>query len=224
VIGEAAAVNFIRYLVDFFSLDLKGPAWINERVTWQGYERIDALRAQGRPFMIMTAHLGNWEIAGAAMNARGHVIASLALPHGDAAVNAMWDEQRKRYGMDVCSLAHVRHCFRAIKDGKVLALLGDRDFTGGGEDVDCGGFMARLPKGPSALASMLKIPLVPGFLFREGDRFCGYIGEPMDMNDGAGEQAHLERCGKVLVEMIRKYPDQWFMFEPYFRKIKRDVC
>ena len=213
-IGEAAAVNFVRYLVDFFTLDAYGPAWLESRVTWHGYEHIEALKAAGQPFIIMTAHLGNWEIAGAAMNARGHTIASLALPHGDVSVNALWDAQRKSYGMDVCSLAHVRHCFRAMKDGKVLALLGDRDFTGGGADVDCGGFFARIPKGPAALATVLKVPLVPGFLFRDGERFAAYIGEPMRME--GDETVQLARCAEVLVSFIRKYPEQWFMFDPYF--------
>jgi len=217
-IGESSAVNFIRYLVDFFSMDKRSSAWLIERVRWVGYERIEALDAQGKGFMFMTGHLGNWEIAGAAMTARGHPIASLALPHGDAALNALFDAQRKRYGMDVCPVSHVRHCFRAVKEGKTVALLGDRDFTGNGVDVDCGGFFARLPKGPAALAAAMKIPLVPGFLFREGDHFVGYIGEPMDMTDAGSEQEHLEACGRMIVSYIKQYPEQWFMFEPYFFK------
>jgi KDO2-lipid IV(A) lauroyltransferase len=215
-IGEQAAVNFIRYLVDFMSLDRYSPKQLVAQVTWHGYEHVEALLAQGKSFMVMTAHLGNWEIAGAAMTAKGHRIASLALPHGDLLLNALFDAQRKRYGMDVCPVSNVRHCFRAVKDGKVLALLGDRDFTGNGVDVDCGGFMARIPKGPAALAASLKLPLLPGFLFRDGDRFVGYIDEPMDMTDTASLQEQLERCGRTFVSYIRKYPDQWFMFDPYF--------
>lgn len=215
-IGEDAAANFIGYLVDFFTWDRLSKDELSARVVWHGYEHIETLRAAGKPFMVMTAHLGNWEIAGAALGTKGFTVASLALPHGDRALNALWETQRRRYGMDVCDVSQVRHCFRAVKDGKVLALLGDRDFTGHGVDVDCGGLTARMPKGPAVLAALLKIPLVPGFVLREGDGFAAYIGEPLDMTDGAGEQEHLERCARVITDMIRRFPEQWFMFDPYF--------
>jgi KDO2-lipid IV(A) lauroyltransferase len=105
---------------------------IRPRLTWQGEAQIvDALRA-GRGLVLLTPHMGSFEVAAQAVAQRfaGEFgpITVLYRPARKAALRALMDESRARPGVATApaSLAGVRLMIRALRRGEAVGLLPDQ--------------------------------------------------------------------------------------------------
>ena len=113
--------------------------------------------------------------------------------------------------------ASLKACYRALKNNEVLALMGDRDFTGTGIRVNFFGRPAMMPKGPALFSYRLGAPIVPVFMVRESDdTFTFFMDEPILCETEGDEEAAIKeltaKCSKAMEACIKKYPAQWYAF------------
>jgi Kdo2-lipid IVA lauroyltransferase/acyltransferase len=96
----------------------------------EGWEHLEAARAQGRGVIVVTGHLGNWEIGGSYVAARGVPIDGIARRMANPLFDDFLTRTRERLGMRVVWDGEaVRRTPRALKEGRVVAFLVDQ---GGG--------------------------------------------------------------------------------------------
>ena len=100
---------------------------------------------------------------------------------------------------------------RALNEGRVVALQGDRDFNDRGVPRSFLGAVARFPLGPFHLARLSGSELVPCFITYTDDyRFSIELGEPIDVERTANRQADVEgaldRWLVVLERAVRRWP------------------
>ena len=79
--------NFSYYLVDFFRFSTLDYNFIEKYVTIEGKGYLDSLVAQGKKAVILSAHLGNYELGSALIALLGYKLCVLALTHEDKRVN-----------------------------------------------------------------------------------------------------------------------------------------
>ena len=208
--------NFGRYLVEFFTIHrVRHPA-----VSVSGAEHLDEIRRAGRGAIILTAHVGNWEVGAVVLRRMGLPLTVVALEHADARMNQLFDRQRQRCGLEVVSLgAHAaQHCLQRLREGRMIELLGDRDFMHNGLSVNLRGAPVTVPKGPAILSLRARVPVVPTFLIREGRwkfRLC--LEPPLwpeRSGGGSSVDAFTQRYAKILERYLTRYPEQWLMFRP----------
>lgn len=222
-ISKRLFVNFTKYLVDFLRAEKLTSEFLDTRVGFNDTAIFDVLRAEHKNFIVVTAHLGNWELGGGVLSLRGFDMAAVARPHENSKTNKFFDQQRDFMSMEVIPLGiAVRRCFKVLKEGKVLALLGDKEFGNGGFIMDICGHKASIPKGPAALSLKFNIPLVPAFMLRNKDDNYDFFAEdlilPRDKNGNKRSEEDICKDYVAVIEKyIKKFPDQWFMFEPYFQ-------
>lgn len=101
------------------------------KITWRNPEALDAIVAQRRPLVVLTPHMGSFEVAGRACTLRfGHVqpITVLYRPARQRALREFQEESRKRPGMPTApaNLAGVRQMLRALKRKEAVGLLPDQ--------------------------------------------------------------------------------------------------
>jgi lauroyl/myristoyl acyltransferase len=215
--------NFAKYLVEFFLFPRIDAEFIRRKVRVEGLEHVDAALAKGKGVVFLTAHLGNWELGGLVMAQLRPPLYAVALKHANPKVNDFFDRRRLDKGLVVVPLGKaVKQCMQALQANKLVALVGDRDFTGKGEILPFFGKKAVFPAGPAAFALREGSALIPGMMIRQpDDTFVMHLGPPVRLESHSGDfredvRATIREYTHTIESFIRTYPDQWFMFRRFW--------
>ena len=220
--------NFSKYLVDFFRFKKLDSKYIEERVEIIHKDYIDAALKRGKGAIILSAHLGNWELGGAVMGILGYPINVLALDHKNKLVNDFFINQRRIKNENIISIKFaVRKCFKALAGNELIAIVADKDFTNIGEVVSFFGKETLLPKGPAALSLKTGAVIIPGYLIRAKNEYFKLIFEKPIEYTPSGDfdrdvRALTVQCTKRLENCIRTYPTQWYCFRRFWLDHKKD--
>jgi Kdo2-lipid IVA lauroyltransferase/acyltransferase len=180
-----------------------------------GRGHLEAAGADGRGMILLTGHLGNWELAGrflALGSARPtHVVVAAEI---DPAVQRFLrgGPAPVRFVTRTHPTASVT-LLAALRRNEIVAMQGDRALgTRGDVSVDFCGAPARFPLGPFLLARAAAAPVVAAFCTLGADRrYTITIGEPLRVQPD-GERAALARWVAELEAAVRRHPEQWFNF------------
>ncbi len=214
--------DFAKYLIDFFYATGKiDKAYIEKNVTIKNLEYLPQVLKKGKGAIVLTAHVGNWELGGFIISRLGYPLIAVALPHKERSVNNLFNEQRQSQGLTIVpNNVAIRECIRGLRGNRLVALLGDRDFNATGEIMDFFGKKTRIPKGPAAFALKTGAAIIPAFLTREeNDRFTLTIEPPIYPPENPTEQTEKEilgQCVKIIEGAIRRNPTQWYMFQKFW--------
>lgn len=217
--------NFAKYLVDFFRSPNNSPEYWKKNTNVEGFEHFDQALKKGKGVIVLTAHIGNWEMGGQLIGRAGYPFYVVALPHANPAVNRFFDSRRETGGMQVIPFGKAaRASLQVLKQNKLIALVGDRDFSKDrGIVVDFFGRPTYLPKGPAVLAIAMGAPIVPGFMIRNpDDTFTLKVLPPIEAGEGKKASDDndirevIDRYKPVIEDFIKRYPEQWYMFRQFW--------
>ncbi len=178
----------------------------------------DRLMAAGRGLMIVTAHIGNWDIAGTCIAASGYPISAVYEP-----VPRGWARTFNRYrgatAMETIPTTNRSGIARALLRHRMLALLSDRDVTGNGMLCPAFDSYRYYPTGPAAYTLRLKPLLIVAccvFQHKPGRPPYRMDYRPLEFTPSGDVKADVPAFTRVIADavngMIRKYPDQWLVF------------
>jgi KDO2-lipid IV(A) lauroyltransferase len=211
-------VNFAKYLVDFFRFSTLDEDYVKRYVKLTGTGHIGTALARGRGAIMLSAHIGNWELGGAALSLSGYPINAVVLTHQNRRINELFKNHRMMGKIRPIEIGPtLKRCYRVLKNNELLALLGDRDFSKSGFIVEFFGHPALMPKGPAVFGYRQGAAILPTFMIRNGDdTFSLMIKEPIYADASLDEEAGIldlaRRYLKSIEECIREYPDQWYVF------------
>ena len=220
--------NFAKYLVDFFRFSKIDKEYIGKNIKIENIHYFDEALAKGKGVIVLTAHLGNWELGGVVIALSGYPFWVVALPHKDKDVDNFFNRQRQSKGISVIPFGKAaRQCLNLLRENKMVALVGDRDFSEKGIVVDFFGRKSFFPLGPAAFSMKTGSMIVPGFMFRNPDDTCTLrIEKPIEFTALEGEKTPQEKKQRLLEiidsykstieDYIKKYPDQWYMFRRFW--------
>jgi Kdo2-lipid IVA lauroyltransferase/acyltransferase len=211
---------------DFLQFALRRPqesARLVESVI--GFSRIVEGRLAGKGVLLVTAHLGNWEIGGLMLAQVREPIHVVLVPDLFSGVERIRRRLHERAGVIEIpvdrSIAPTLSVLRALEGNSVVAMQGDRDFDNTGVAVRFFGREAYFPRGPLRVAMATGAAVLPAFIVRVPDgRYRAIIEEPLPIQrQGPRDFAlktNLERYVAVLERYVRLYPDQWYCFYPFW--------
>ncbi|MBU0547146.1 MAG: lysophospholipid acyltransferase family protein [Candidatus Omnitrophica bacterium] len=216
--------NFAKYLADFFRFEKLDRGYIDKNIKLENLHYFDQALTGGKGVVVLTAHLGNWELGGVVLAQLGYPFWAVALSHKNKKVNDFFVAQRARKGVNVIAMGKaIRSCISEIRNNHMVALVGDRDFTEKGIVIDFFNKPTHFPEGPAALSLMTGASIIPGFMLRNpDDSFTLRIEKPVEFKptgDKVEDLAKLITIYKNIFEdYIRKYPDQWYVFRRFWVK------
>lgn len=195
------------------SLDRPAIVDLFERITgWNFIE--DGIRS-GRGVILVTGHLGNWELGGAYLAARGVPV--------DAIVRHMANPRFDRYlNMTRASLGirvvyddqAVRQTPRALREGRLVAFLADQGVRGlASTFVPFFGRLAKTPRGPAVFALRLDAPIVFGAAIRQPSGRYQMTFEPVEVTRTGDRERDTDeivaRYTAALERWVRIAPEQY---------------
>ena len=185
-----------------------------ERV--EGWPVVERALAQGRGILFVTGHLGNWELGGAFLAARGIPMEAVARRMQNPLFDRYLTETRRRIGMTVIHDADaVRRVPRATREGHAVAFLVDQGAVGLASTwVPFFGRYAKTPRGPAVFALRLGAPLVFGCALRQpSGRFAMHF-EDVVVDPSGDREADVDRIVAAytgtLERWVRRTPEQYF--------------
>ena len=189
----------------------------NQFIRYQGLENCLAARDRGQGVLILTGHLGAWELSSFYHSLAGHpmsmVIRRLDNPRVDALVNRI----RCLHGNRVLHKdGFARGLIASMRGGETVGILMDTNLTPPqGLFVDFFGRAACTGSGMARIALRTGAAVVPGFLLWHADerKYVLHFLPALELvntgNDEADAQANTQIFTKVLEDTIRRYPEQW---------------
>jgi KDO2-lipid IV(A) lauroyltransferase len=178
----------------------------------RGREHIEA----GKGVILLTGHVGNWEITGSRIAAEGYPLSVIARAQRDDAVTEYVRRTREHMGMKVLHRdAAVRGSLKALRDNRVVGILMDQNAGDDGIFVEFFGHLASTAAGAAAFALRSGATVLPTFGWRTPEyTHVAQVGEPVPLivtgdhdHDLRANTAHFT---KIIEDRIRLHPDQWF--------------
>jgi KDO2-lipid IV(A) lauroyltransferase len=215
-IARACFANLGRNACEFLSWPKLRLQTLERHLTIEGRAQLDrVLREPGRGVILLTAHLGNWEIIGAYLGLlgyRGGVVARhLRYPEYERWQIAL---RRRTHIETFVRDSSVKELLRRLRDNQCIGMLPDQDVDSvEGVFVNFFGRPAYTPTGPVTLAQATGAALLPVFCLRERGRFRIVFEEPVRLVSSGNTRQDLQentaRWSRIVEGYIRRYPEQW---------------
>jgi lauroyl/myristoyl acyltransferase len=211
--------NYARSLVDFGRYHGMTPDALRAEISRvDGVEHIERTVRSGRGAILVTGHIGNWELGGLYFVSRGLTLNVVGLPDIAPEINAIRDDYRKRYDIRTILLDgspfSTLEMMAALRRGEVVAMLVDRWGNGNGVAAELFGKPHVFPRGPFVLSRATGATIVPGFVVRNGRSYLGVFEEPF-VAESRDDAAYARIVARSLERVIREHPDQWYNFERF---------
>lgn len=184
----------------------------------EGQEHLDAALARGKGVLVVSAHMGSWEVAAAIWSATIAPVSLFAEELEPRELYEWYRTTRARLGISVLPLNRhgLRQVIQALEQGEMVVTAIDRDILGTGLRMSFFGRLASIPEGPAAIALRRGVPLLPVTVFRLPDDSYQAVGFAPIFAQSTGDKAGDERRVTAqlvsrMEEVIRAHPDQWHM-------------
>lgn len=190
---------------------------VDRSVTNHGYETYLECRRSGKGLILLTAHLGNWELSQVVEGLRHRPMMVLARKQKYKRLDSLLNSFRQYHGsVAVGKGAGTRDLIRTLRSGGCVGVLGDQSGGDEGVWVRFFGRLTTSPRGPIALALKLGVTVLPVFFVRRGGKSpCHDLCfEPPLQLERTGDrekdiQGNTQKYIHILESFITRYPSQW---------------
>lgn len=196
--------------------DCQRQAMIDLFETIDGWEHIEAALALGRGAVLVTGHLGNWEVGGACIAAKGTQVDAVARHMSNRKFEKFLTQVREQNGLRVIfDDQAVRQIPRSLRENRIAGFLMDQGVLGlASTFVPFFGRLAKTPRGPAVFMQRLNVPMVFAVAVRQPSRKYRLIIEPIAAidtgNRDADATAIVAEFTARLEHWVRQYPGQYF--------------
>lgn len=229
-VARRAFRNYGLYLMDYVRIGAMTPDNFRARIAEEhGMRYIEEALAAGSGAILLSAHVGNWEMGGLSFAARGCPIHVVSITDQAHEVQEYRVALRGTIGVRTLHNAHDGHALvlrlvGLLRENKVLAMLGDRHENGRKTPVTFFGRRVYFPSGVVALAQVSGAPILPVFVvLRPDGRYAAWMEPPIRVVGRPGHNKEVlaektQELAAVFERVIAAYPDQWFHFFDYWER------
>jgi Kdo2-lipid IVA lauroyltransferase/acyltransferase len=198
---------------------------ISSIVNYDGLENFLEARARGRGVILLTGHIGAWELSVYAHSIYGYPMSFLARRVDNPLVERLAENYRARSGnRSIDKTRSAREVIKTLKSGGVVGILADLN-SSREEGVFCDffGVQACTTSGIATLALRTGAVVLPGYLIWDDEAMIHrlHFEKPLETIDTGDQKedviANTAQYAKALESIIRRYPDQWLWIHRRWR-------
>lgn len=201
------------------------------KVIHKNGEMLDKLTAIGKGGILISAHIGNWEVAGQGLNRLGTPFNVLMYSNEKEDVKEYMDGVMKEKKINVIAIneetkSHIIELHKAFSNNELVVMHGDRYREGAKTLVaNFFGKPAKFPAGPFIMAAKFGVPLCIVFAVKTDKHTYQFSTEKPIQVDRVRGEAQLEKVCQDLLQqyvthvekMVKAYPHQWFNYYDFWK-------
>lgn len=222
---RATFVNLGRLLGEVSQFPRLSPENISNLVVYEGLENYLTAKARGNGVLLLTGHIGAWELSSFAHSIYGYRLSFLKRKIDNPLVERLVESYRSRFGnSSIDKRGSLRDVIRTLKEGGVVGILADLNTTREeGVFVDFFGLLACTTAGVAMLAQRTGAAVLPGYIvWDEAAGVHRLCFEPSIETVNTGDRKadtvnNTARYTQALERIIRRYPDQWLWIHRRWR-------
>lgn len=191
------------------------------RVTLVGAEYVRAAQAEQRPIIAALPHIGNWEMAATMAHEMGLPVTAVAEALANRRLSGWFTNVRAQLSIEAVLAegpSTMRAVLAALRDGRLVALVSDRNIGVSGVEVEFFGERTALPAGPAVLALRTGAVLLPcASYFKPGAGHRVVVLPPIAAPDRGvpGRAASMtQELAHRFEDLVRAAPAQWHLVQP----------
>lgn len=218
---RAAFRSYARYYLGVMRLAHRSPEGALGRLHWVGVERLDRSLERGRGALVLSAHLGHWDLLGIALARRYQHVCVFVEPLAPRSLFDFYSKVRRRHGIEVAEVgAPGRTPLEVLQKNGILGLVADRPFGVRSHAVSCGNGIVQVPTGAIRLALRRGVAVHPAFAVRGRDGYRLRMGEdcasrpalPRDLDAAVAVVA--QAYADALRQAVERDREQWCLLYP----------
>lgn len=205
-----------HHLAEFARMPRYSRQTLERMIDYEGLEHFERASAKGRGVLVLTGHLGAWELSSFFHSIMGHPMGLVIRRLDNPLINRYVNRIRCMHGNRVLPKDDfARSLLLEMKAGRTVGILMDTNMTPPqGTFVPFFGVPACTGSGLARIARKTGAAVLPGFLLEvPGGRYRLHFGEEieLDVTDDSELDAisNTGRFTAVLEKYIRRYPEQW---------------
>jgi predicted LPLAT superfamily acyltransferase len=201
------------------------------KVIHKNGEMLDELTAIGKGGILVSAHIGNWEVAGQGLNRLGTAFNVLMYSNEKQDVKQYMDGVMKEKKINIIAIdeetkSHIIELHKAFSNNELVVMHGDR-YREGAKTLTANFFgkPAKFPAGPFIMAAKFGVPLCIVFAVKTDKHTYQFSTEKPIQVDRVRGEAQLEKvCQDLLLQYVAKveetakaFPHQWFNYYDFWQ-------
>jgi KDO2-lipid IV(A) lauroyltransferase len=225
---RSAFRHSVRYYVQLARAPIVDRAYLDRSLVLEDEAGVNAALDEPGGKLFVGLHIGWFELPAliaVARSGRPAIVPSETVADPD--LQAYMVATRRRMGLELVELSAAKRLLRdALVNGETVGILGDRDITGGGIDIELFGAPAPLAAGPALLALETGVdPYVFGVWRDANDVYHAALQQIPFPADGTRRErvtAYLEAEARAFERFVAEAPEQWLaVFHPIWPDLER---
>jgi len=218
-IAKGVYRHFAIVAAEFFDMPYINKENIHKWVEIEGLENYQEAIARGKGVLSIVAHFGNWELMTIAVPICLKPMYIVYRPLDNPVIDNMVEYVRTMNGnVLIPKGGSGKRVIELLKENQAIGILSDQNVAKSeGVFVDFFGRPACTGVGLAVMAMRSGAPVVPAFMARQKSGRYKFILKPameaVCTDDYEADlQVNTQRFTKIVEEIVREYPDQWFWF------------
>lgn len=229
--ARRVAITVAKNYYDLFRLPSMSRDELMAFFDVRGIEHLAEAHARGKGVIIVAPHLGSYNLVPSYVSILGYPTVAVVEHVRDPRLHHYYFRLRENQGVQLLTTGpeDVRNILRALRGGKIVLMLADRNVGTSSDVVTFFGERTMLPAGPALIARRTGAALLPAYSYRTGNTRSVAIGLPalwLPEIIGTVEQqraADTQAVAHVLETIILEAPDQWAILQPVWPRALRRV-
>lgn len=190
---------------------------MDKYVTSEGLENLENARKHNKGVIMITGHIGNWELLGAFLARCNIPFTVIARENSNPHLNKLLEHYRALAGFKTIfreEISTVKNTLKLLRNGELIGILVDQHTRVDSLKVPFFGKPAHTPVGPLTLARKTSAPIIFTTIHRlpSGQHRAIFSG-PLELQKTDDKTGDLYENAKLInrlyEETIRRYPEQW---------------
>ncbi|MBG9376673.1 lipid A biosynthesis acyltransferase [Panacibacter sp. DH6] len=193
---------------------------------FDGEDILRQVTAQQKGGMLLSAHIGNWEIAGFLLR-RLNTKINIVIFDGEHErikqyLGSVTQQSAAKFIILRNDLSHIYEIAAALKNNELVCMHADRFLEGNKTlTVDFLGRPAKFPLGPFLLAAQFKVPVSFVFAMKESALHYHFFASPVKNLTATTKEAAMQQMlhafSTEMEQKVKTYPQQWFNYYDFWQ-------
>jgi Kdo2-lipid IVA lauroyltransferase/acyltransferase len=224
---RAVALGMYRHLgallIEGLRAEMVDLEVMQREVDFEEFEKGRRILDQGRGMIVLTAHVGNFELLAVVAALKGAPLTVITKKLKPEWLNEWWERTRRRFGVKILPARHsYRYCRETLKANGVLGFILDQNMKRKhGVFVDFFGRPACTSPGLAFLSAQCNSPVLPVFMQRlDNGRHRVHVFDPLPPPPSTDKEVIRQATQEytaIIERFVRAHPEQWIWLHRRWR-------